>query len=208
MRRLLLALAGLLALALPLLAVPSQATPPIAPAAQGSAGTSVGPTAGHEAAAPQRKRKVSLKASPTTVPRGQKVTLKGKVRGGAYAKVTIWQRTVGRKWHVEATKYANRRGKFRHREDVRKGSRVYQACAKGACSRKVLVRMGKKKPTPPPPPPPTKVATSLTFGSLSATGVEAGQAFTVNGVGSPNLAGQTVFVHAYDAASSTWGAVG
>lgn len=199
MRRLALVPIGLLVATA--LGVPSTAAAPTSLTASYELGA---PSEGSGTAAPAARRKVTLKASPRVVVKGNKVRLKGKVRGGRYAKVTIYQKIVGRSWGVEAVKYANARGKYKHREDITAGSRYYQACAKGACSKKVFVKMVKKtKPTKP-----TKQPTSLSFGSLSATGVEAGAPFTVNGTGSANLAGQSVFVHAYDANSSTWGAVG
>ena len=199
MRRLALVPIGLLVATA--LGVPSTAAAPTSLTASYELGA---PSEGSGTAAPAARRKVTLKASPRVVVKGNKVRLKGKVRGGRYAKVTIYQKIVGRSWGVEAVKYANARGKYKHREDITAGSRYYQACAKGACSKKVFVKMVKKtKPTKP-----TKQPTSLSFGSLSATGVEAGAPFTVNGTGSANLAGQSVFVHAYDADSSTWGAVG
>jgi hypothetical protein len=115
--------------------------------------------------------------------------------------VTILQKNKGaRRWVVEAVKRTTRKGRFTHREDVRTGDRTYKACVRRACD-SVLVHMGKQ-----PEPPAQATAVSLT--AISATSVEAGQAFTVSGAASPNLNGRAVEVQAYDGGSGSWGAVG
>lgn len=127
------------------------------------------------------------------------MTLRGQAKGvGQGTRVTIFQKTKGKSsWKVEVVKRTNRKGRFTHREDVKSGDRTYKACVKRACD-SVLVHMGK------PPAQPTSV--SIT--SISASSVEAGQAFAVSGAASGNLDGRTVEVQAYDGASSSWGAVG
>ncbi|GAA1442553.1 hypothetical protein GCM10009641_57390 [Mycobacterium cookii] len=146
-----------------------------------------------------QRARISLTASSEYVKKGGIVTLSGRVRGvRGRVKVTIFQKTKGKSsWNVEAVKRTSRKGRFVHREDVRSGDRTYRACVKRACD-SVLVKMGK----------PPAVDTAVGISGLSASAVEAGQAFAVSGVASANLNGRMVEVQAYDGASSSWGAVG
>ena len=146
-----------------------------------------------------QRARISLTASSEYVKKGGIVTLSGRVRGvRGRVKVTIFQKTKGKSsWNVEAIKRTSRKGRFVHREDVRSGDRTYRACVKRACD-SVLVKMGK----------PPAADTAVGISGLSASAVEAGQAFAVSGVASANLNGRMVEVQAYDGASSSWGAVG
>lgn len=147
--------------------------------------------------------RVSLSTDTPVVRKGGTAELTGKVRGASgRSRVVIWQRNVsGSRWVVEARRTTTRTGRFTHREDVNTGSRQYRACVGGRCSKRLLVTMGK-------PPKEPKAATSLAVTSTSPTSIEAGQATTVSGTASRNLAGLRVYVQAYDAGSTTWGAIG
>ncbi|NYE35240.1 hypothetical protein F4692_000344 [Nocardioides cavernae] len=144
--------------------------------------------------------RVTLTTSTPWVKKGDDVSLKGQVKGARGRQVVrIMQRTKGsRSWVVEATKKTNRKGAFRHREDINTGDRSYKACVGGACSKPVTVRMG----TPP------KKSTSVAIAAVSPTTVEAGQAFTVSGSASSNLEGRTVQVEAYDSGTDAWSPIG
>lgn len=91
---------------------------------------------------PAKKLKITLKANKYLVSRGGFVTLKGRVNRSR-GKVKIYQKLTrrGSRWVVEASKCISPTGRFRHREDVRSGSRRYIACYKGKCSKTILVRM-------------------------------------------------------------------
>lgn len=145
----------------------------------------------------QRVR-ISITASPEWVRKGGIVTLTGTVKGvRGRTSVTILQKNKGaRKWVVEAVKRTSRKGRFTHREDIRTGDRTYKACVKRACD-SVLVHMG----TAP------SQDTAVGISGVSASTVEAGQAFTTAGVATANLNGRQVQVQAYDAGSGSWGVV-
>ncbi|HSU02084.1 MAG TPA: NPCBM/NEW2 domain-containing protein [Nocardioides sp.] len=145
----------------------------------------------------QRVR-VSITATPEWVRKGGTVTLKGSVNGvRGRTTVTILQKNKGaRRWVVEAVKRTSRKGAFTHREDIKTGDRTYKACVKRACD-SVLVHMGK--------PPVRDTAVSIT--SLSASSVEAGQGFTVQGTAS-GLDGYSVAIQSYDAGSGSWSTIG
>lgn len=105
--------------------------------------TSLGTTAPAPTQPTTKKLRVSLKASTSIVRRNGFVTLKGKVVGRSRGKVVIWQRTLkpGKGWSVEAKKKIRSNGRFKHREDVRGGTRLYKACYRKTCSKPVKVRM-------------------------------------------------------------------
>lgn len=157
----------------------------------------------------QLRARVSLKTTTPWVRKGGTIALKGRVKGTrGRTRVTIFQRKIGQRgWGVEAVKRTTRKGRFSHREGLTKGSRHYKACAKGRCSRKILVRQG-KPPTPPPPPPPVKQDTAVAVDALPVTSIDAGQTLNLSGSASGNINGGTVYVQAYDAGSSSWGSVG
>ncbi|MCF6379042.1 NPCBM/NEW2 domain-containing protein [Nocardioides KLBMP 9356] len=156
-------------------------------------GVAATPSAEHKA---QRPR-VSITASPEWVRKGGIVTLTGTVKGvRGRASVTIFQKTKGKSWVVEAVKRTTRKGRFTHREDVTSGDRTYKACVKRACD-SVLVHMGQQP----------KQSTAVSLTGQSASTVEAGQSFSVSGTASANLNGQQVQVQAYDGATSAWSAV-
>lgn len=142
--------------------------------------------------------RISFETTTPWVKRRGTAHLNGRVRGvrGATT-VTIMQRTVGKSWTVEAKKRTSRKGYFKHHEDIKSGTRDYKACVQGKCSKAVRVRMG----TPPSQP------TAVSLGSLSASSVEAGQAFNVQGTAT-GLNGYSVAIQAYDAGSSAWSTIG
>lgn len=148
----------------------------------------------------QQRAQVSLTASSAWVRKGGDVTLRGRVEGvRGRATVTIMQRDQGsRRWFVETRKRTTRTGAFRHREDIRSGTRSYKACVKRRCSAPVVVHMGRQPASP----------TSVTLEGLSPGTVEAGQPFTATGAASANLEGRTIEIQAYDSGSTSWSAVG
>lgn len=163
-------------------------------------GSATAATRGAEHAAERTQRtRITIAASPEWVKKGGIVTLTGRVRGvRGRATVTIYQKNKGaRKWEAEATKRTTRKGRFTHREDVKTGDRTYRACVQRACD-SVLVHMGKAPSKP----------TAVSITAVSASSIEAGQAFTVSGAASSNLNGRPVEVQAFDSGSSSWGAVG
>lgn len=145
----------------------------------------------------QRVR-ISITASPEWVRKGGIVTLTGTVKGvRGRTSVTILQKNKGaRKWVVEDVKRTSRKGRFTHREDIKTGDRTYKACVKRACD-SVLVHMGAAP----------SQDTAVGISGVSASTVEAGQAFTTAGVATANLNGRQVQVQAYDAGSGSWGLV-
>lgn len=157
-------------------------------------GVAATPSSDHKA---QRAR-VTISATPEWVKKGGIVTLTGTVKGvRGRVPVTIFQKTKGKSWVVEAVKRTSRKGRFTHREDVKSGDRTYKACVKRACDT-VLVHMGQQP----------KETTAVSITGQSASTVEAGQAFTVAGAASRNLDGRTVEVQAYQAAAESWGVIG
>lgn len=167
--------------------------------ASGSPASATASPAGTDTGAdrPQRVR-VSITATPEWVRKGGVVTLKGTVKGArGRTSVTIYQKNKGgRKWVVETVKRTSRKGTFTHREDIKTGDRTYRACVKRACD-SVLVHMGKQPAQ----------STAVTIGSVSASSVEAGQAFTVQGT-AVGLDGFSVAIQSYDAGSGAWSTVG
>ena len=156
-------------------------------------GVAATPSSDHRA---QRAR-VTISASPEWVKKGGIVTLTGTVKGvRGRVSVTIYQKTKGKSWVVEAVKRTSRKGRFTHREDVKAGDRTYKACVKRACD-SVLVHMGQQP----------KQTTAVSITGQSASTVEAGQAFTVSGAASANLNGQQVQLEAFDGTTSAWSAV-
>ena len=84
-------------------------------------GVAATPSSDHRA---QRAR-VTISASPEWVKKGGIVTLTGTVKGvRGRVSVTIFQKTKGKSWVVEAVKRTTRKGRFTHREDVKSGDRL------------------------------------------------------------------------------------
>lgn len=164
-----------------------------------SLGTAAASPSGDAVQTREQAVRVSLETSTPWVKKRGIASLNGRVRGvrGATT-VTIMQRNVGkRSWVVEGRTRSSRKGYFKHREPIHTGARDYKACVRGKCSKAVRVRMG----TPPSRP------TAVSLGSLSASSVEAGQAFNVQGTAT-GLDGYSVAIQAYDAGSGAWSTIG
>ena len=153
--------------------------------------------------------KVKLKATAKKVAVGTRVYLVGKAKARKGTRVWVQQRKLSSaQFYPEGRTKVKKKGRIRYAETIdTKDDRYYRACiakrGRMVCSKPTFVDVVTSLPTPPTPPKQTAV---VAIAATTPGAIEAGQAVTVTGSTSANLAGKPIRLEAYY--SDKWGQVG
>ena len=156
--------------------------------------------------------KVKLKATAKKVAVGTRVYLVGKAKARKGTRVWVQQRKLSSaQFYPEGRTKVKKKGRIRYAETIdTKDDRYYRACiakrGRMVCSKPTFVDVVTSLPTPPTPPTPPKQTAVVAIAATTPGAIEAGQAVTVTGSTSANLAGKPIRLEAYY--SDKWGQVG